>query len=242
VAIAHQTEVLGAANTTAGNYDTAVTPAAAPDGVCVILVQGGAVTDLVTSVAYGVAGGAVTLTRRRFDTEATEAGGVYIYWGTGLPTGTQTVRVARTGTTNLRAVIWTMTVAAGQSVLIDADNVGTSASVANPGWTLNTTPATNTVCYEGIHSGLQTMTATPAAGWTLSTSDDIGTTGRGWARRTATGGAVASGWVASTAEDFVGSSVAFKEALVAVVVDPVHAAQGGRQVNPGRESAIILNP
>lgn len=228
--IAHGSEVIGAANTTAGAYTTAITPAAAPAAACVVIVQGGSAVDLVTSVTYG----GVPLSRRRFDIETTEAGAVYIYWGAGaLPTGLQNVVVNRTGTTDLRAVISTMTVAAGQTVTVDIDGSGTSTSTANPAWTM-TTAATTTACYLGIHSGITTMLNTPATNWTLGPTpgfDDIGATGRGWARRLAVAaGNTAPGWTLATADDFVGSSIAFKETPIPqVTLEPIILAIAGRQ-------------
>lgn len=220
--IAHGSEVLGAANAVAGNYDTNITPASVPAGVCVIVV-GNSTIDLVTSVTYGISTGAVALTRRRFDTETTEVGAVYIYWaggGTIFPAGLQTVRIARTGTASLRAAVFTMTVAAGMQVATDSDASGFSVGVANPSWT-HTSLTANAVAYLGIHSGLTTMTNTPAANWTLAPTpgfEDYGAQGRGWARRTlATAGALAPGWIAATADDFVGSSIAFKESVIPVV-------------------------
>lgn len=221
MAIAFQAEALGAANTASGgNYDTAITPAAAPNGVVVIVVNVTAVTDVVTGVAYGIAGGAVNLTRRRFNTEATEPGAVDIWWagGVAFPSGAQTVRIAKltANTNNIRAWICTMTCAAGQQVAVDTDATGTSASAANPSWTM-TTIAASTECFEGIFSGLTAMTATPATNWTLAAgqggvADDTGQQGRGWARRTmAAAGAAAPGWTAATADDYVGASIAFKE-------------------------------
>ena len=240
--IAHDSEILGAANTTAGNYDTSITPASTPNAVCVIIV-GNSTVDLVTTVTYGISAGAVMLTRRRFDTESTEAGAVYIYWAAGtFPSGTQTVRIGRTATTSLRAAISTMTVAAGMTVAIDTDAAGTSASVANPSWTMTTTdPVTS--CYLGIHSGLTTMTSTPASGWTLAPSpgfEDYGAQGRGWARQLLTpAGAAAPGWTASTADDFVGSSIAFKEVPVQLA-GHIFPAVAGRPLNPGREVPVII--
>jgi hypothetical protein len=218
--IAHDSEVLGVANTaTGGNYDTSITPTNTPNGVVVIIVNSTAVTDNITGVSYGISTGAVTLTRRRFNTEATEPGGVQIWWAGGVtfPAGTQTVRVAKlTGNTNnIRAYIATMTVAAGQQVAVDIDSTGTSASVANPSWGMTTTAGT-TACYLGIHSGLTTMTTTPATNWTLGGSEDVGAMGRGWARRLFTTGPgdALPGWTAATADDYVGASIAFKEATV----------------------------
>jgi hypothetical protein len=217
MAIARLAETLGADNVTAGNYDISVSaPASTPNGVCVVIVQSGTAgtADNVSTVSYGVSTGAVLLTERRFQTEATEPGAVWLYWASGVafPAGAQTVRIVRTGTVAMRAAVCPMTCAAGQQIGVDADNFGTSASVANPSWTM-TTVATITECYLGIHSGLTTMTTTPATNWTLIGSDDLGQFGRGWARRTMTAaGAAAPGWTAATAEDFVGISAAFKEA------------------------------
>jgi hypothetical protein len=218
VAIAHQSETAGIANTAAGNYDTTVNPAAAPQAVCCLIVDSSSIIDTVTSVAYGISTGAVTLTRRRRDTETTEPGGVFQYWAAGtFPAGSQTCRIVRTGTDNLRAVWYTMTVddPVNFTVAVDSDATGTSTSVANPSWT-HASLVDNVVAYLAIHSGLNTMTATPATNWTLTTSEDVGNFGRGWARRTlGTAGALAPGWTASTADDFVGSSAAFKQVPIA---------------------------
>jgi hypothetical protein len=225
MAIALGTAVLGAANSVAGNYDTAITPAATPNGVVVIIIDSTSTGDVVTSVVYGTGVGAVPLSRAAtpygFATEATEPGGVYIYWaGDSVmwPTGAQTVRITRTGTDNLRAMIATMTVAVGQTVTLDGGAIGTSASMANPSWA-HSSLAANVLAFLGIHSGLQAMTTTPATNWALTpagSSEDVGAIGRGWASRTlATPGALAPGWIAATADDFVGSSIAFQEAPVA---------------------------
>jgi hypothetical protein len=243
VTIAHDSEILGSANTTAGNYDTSITPASTPAAVCVIII-GNSGADLITSVTYGISAGAVQLTRRRFDIETTEAGAVYIYWAAGtLPSGAQTVRIARTSTVSLRAAISTMTVAAGMTVAVDTDATGSSASAANPSWTMTTAAAT-TSCYLGIHSGLNTMTNTPATNWTLAPTpgfEDYGLIGRGWARQLMTSaGSAAPGWTASTADDFVGSSIAFKEVPVPLA-GHVFPAVAGRPVNPGREAPVIIS-
>lgn len=208
--ISHQSETLAAASTSSGNYDTTVTPAAAPNGVCVIVIVG-STNDLVTSASYG----GIALTRLRWDTESTEAGGVFIYWGAdAFGAGAQTARIVRTGTVNMRATWFTMTVDAGNTLAVDTSNTGSSNSMANPSWDMTTTTAA-TQCYLGIHSGLQTMTTTPATNWTLSFSDELANIGRGWARRAASSATnQLPGWTAATADDFVGSSVAFKEVVV----------------------------
>jgi hypothetical protein len=219
MAIAHQAEILGAAHTASGgNYDTSITPAAAPNGVCVVIINSTAVTDNVISVTYGITGGAVPLTERRFNTESTEPGGIFIYWGSGVtfPAGLQVVRIAKLAgnTNNIRAAIYTMTVAAGQQVSVDADASAFSASAANPTVALNTTVAT-TQCYMGLHSGINALTSAPATGWTAAPTpgfEDVGNFGRGWARRAFTTGPgnAAPGWTIA-ADDYVISAVAFKE-------------------------------
>jgi hypothetical protein len=244
VTIAHDSEILGAANTAAGNYDTPITPANTPNGVCVIICNESSASDVITSVSYGISAGAVLLTRRRFNTESTEPGGVCIYWAAGtLPAGTQTVRITRTGTDNIRAAVSTMTVAAGMTVAVDSDSTGTSTSVANPSWS-HASVHDNVVAYLGIHSGLNAMTSTPAVNWTLAPSpgfEDTGTQGRGWARRTlATAGALAPGWTAATADDFIGASIAFCEVPVPLA-GHIFPATAGHLVNLGREAPVIIS-
>jgi hypothetical protein len=245
VTLAHGSEILGTANTTAGNFDTSITPAATPNAVCVIIV-GNSAGDLVTTVSYGISTGAVMLSRRRFDVESTEAGGVWIYWAAGtFPTGAQTVRIARSGSLNLNVAVSTMTVTdpVNFTVAVDSDATGTSASVANPSWA-HTSLVDNVVAYLGIHSGLNAMTNTPATNWTLAPTpgfEDYGVIGRGWARRTlATAGALAPGWTASTADDFVGSSIAFKEVPITTqIAGQIVPTLAGRQVTPERQAPTI---
>lgn len=238
MAIAHDSEIMGAANTVAGNYDTAITPTNTPRGVCAVIIQSGTggTSDLVTSATFGTSAGAVPLARAAapygFATESTEAGGVYIYWAGDsavFPAGTQTVRIVRTGTTNMRVAIYTMTVTAGQVVALDSGATGTSTS-AVPAWT-HTSLNNDVVAYLGIHSGINAMTLAPATGWTGAPTpgfDDIGNFGRGWARRTlATAGALAPGWT-TAADDYRGSSIAFAE------VPPPVASAGGRLIQNRR--------
>jgi hypothetical protein len=185
-------------------------------------IVGGAATDVVTSVQYGTGGTIVPLSRAPvpygFTTIASEAGEIFLYWAGDsavFPTGAQTVRVVRTGTTRLRAVIWSLYVTTGQQVQLDSGAVGSSASVTNPSWT-HTSLADNVVAFLALHSGNNTMTTTPATNWTRAvgntTSEDATSFGCGWAERTlATAGELAPGWTVGAAS-FVGASIAFKEA------------------------------
>lgn len=218
MAIARLAETYGAANTAAGNYDTAISaPASPPSGVCVIILQNGSSVDLVTSVQYGITTGAVPLTERRFVPKSTEAGVVYFYWGSGvtLPSGAQSIRVVRTGTSQMQAAVCPMTVAAGMQVAVDVDVATAATTSANPAWAM-TTGAAPTECYLGLHSGIITMTTTPAANWTLIGQTDAGAAGYGCARRTmAATGDAAPGWTIAS-DDWIGASIAFKEAALAV--------------------------
>jgi hypothetical protein len=220
MAIAHQTQVVGVANSAAGNYDTSFTPAAALNGVVVVIHQNTSVVDSVSSVSYGTGAGLVPLSRAAgpggFATESTEPGGIYLYWAGDsvvFPSGAQTIRIVRSGTHRMQAVISSMTVAALKVVAFDTDAAGSSASLLNPTWT-HTSLVDNVMAYLGIHSGATTMTNTPAAGWTLQSSVDIGAQGNGFARLTSatnTAGNRAPGWTVG-ADDFVGASISFKEA------------------------------
>jgi hypothetical protein len=181
----------------------------------VLIAQAGTATDEVSGVTYGGA----AMQRIRFDSEATEPGAVYIYFLDNIATGTQNVAMTTTAATDKQLSVSTMTVTSGQAVgLIGTGNTGTSTSAANPALTLTgCTTGVAHMAYEAIHSGLQTMTATPQTtpAWTLISSTDLGNTGRGFARLTAVnspaGTTITGGWIAATADDYVISGVAFIE-------------------------------
>lgn len=186
-----------------------------------MIADNGSASDRITSVTYGGA----TMNRVRQDSESTEAGNTTIYWLDGVATGTQNVVVTHTGT--IRIAVFTMTVAAGKVVQTDGDGTGTSASASNPSWTMATSGA-SAICGEVIHSGLQTMTNTPASGWSLvvpgalgtGSAIDRGAQGAGFAQGPFASASVTCGWTAATADDFVGSSVAFIEATPPAAVEP----------------------
>lgn len=229
MAISLGTGVWSAASTAAGNLDTSVTPAppggSVFGGVVVGIVQSASVSDLVTSVAYGIVAGAVPLGRGAspygFASESAEAGAVYWYWAGDSnvwPSGAQTVRIVRTGTNRIQAVIWPLYVATGKVVALDGGATGTHTSTgsANPSWA-HASLVNDVVAVLAIHSGNNTMTTTPATGWTRAAGNtasvDATATGAGWAERTlATAGALAPGWTDAAAEDWRGSSMSFMEA------------------------------
>lgn len=226
---AHDTQTLGPAgtdNTTTGSYtttgaQTALSHAASPFARAAVacITQTGSAADQVSGVTYGGA----AMTRLRFDSESTKAGATYIYWLDGITAGTQNVVLTTSGSNIKKMVVSTMTASPGATVAVAGHNTGTSASVSNPSWTITgLTAASKLEAYECIHSGLTTMTTTPAASWTLQESLDEGATGRGFARQeiASSGTTLASGWTAATADDFVGSSAAFIEVpAVAVLPD-----------------------
>jgi hypothetical protein len=90
------------------------------------------------------------------------------------------------------------------------------------------------------------MTNTPATNWTLAPTPgfvDFGSQGQGWARRAFVGpGDAVPGWIAATAEDYVGCSVAFKEVpITQQIIGHVAPSIAGRMTNPGREASSILS-
>lgn len=198
----------GVAYTLTGSQTTSHAGNASARAAVVMIDQNGTAADEVSGVTYGGA----AMTRLRFDTEATEAGGTYIYWLNAVATGTQNVIMTTTAATNKQLTVATMLADAGGSVDVAGHNTGTSASVANPSWTISgLTAATQLSAFEVIHSGLVTMTTTPAASWTLLTATDLGTQGRGFAYQNvaSSGTTLTCGWTAATADNFVGSAVAF---------------------------------
>jgi len=206
----YNAQTVATAYTSTGTQTTSHPGSASARAAVVLIDQNGTAANEVSGVTYGGA----TMTRLRFDTESTEAGATYIYWLDNVGSGTQNVAMTTTAATNKQLVVATMTVASGNAVAVAGHATGTSASVANPSWSITGLTATTKLeAFEAIHSGLTTMTTTPATSWTLISSTDLGAQGRGFARQSvaSSGTSLASGWTASTADDFVGSSVAFYE-------------------------------
>jgi hypothetical protein len=227
MAIAFDVATTAAAYTATGTQTTSHAASASARAAVVMIDQNASAADQVSTVTYG--GVAMTAVTRQ--SEATEAGAIGIYWLDNIAPGTQNVAVTTTGTANKQVCIATMTVTAGSKIVMAATNFGTSASAANPSWDLTGLDAYNGVsltCFEVIHSGLTTMTTTPHAGWTRISSTDLGSQGRGFAYEqiAPAAGIINSGWVATTADDFVGASVAFAE-----VVLPVPYTLGGGTLN-----------
>ena len=179
----------------------------------VLIDQNTTATDEVTSVTYG----GIAMTRLSFNTEATEPGAVYIYWLDNIATGTQNVVMTTSAATSKQLVVATMTVASGGGVKVAGNNFATSVSAANPAVTISGfVSGIRVSAFEVIHSGLQTMTTTPATGWTRISSTDLGAQGRGFARQDVTinGNTLTAGWTAATADDYVIATVAFREVVM----------------------------
>lgn len=219
MAISHDvTTVSAAAYTSTGTQNTTHAAGASAKGAVVLIAQNGSTADQVSGVTYG----GQSMTRVRFNTESTEAGGVYIYWLSGIPTGSQTVAMTTTGTASKRLTVSTMNVAAGvPAIKITGQNSATSTSGANPTVTITGLNSAEThLGFLVIHSGLQTMTTTAGASWTRITSVDLGSQGNGFARLTTpTSGitSLACNWVAATADDYVIAAVTFAEDLTQTV-------------------------
>lgn len=181
--------------------------------VCVQLVMLTASENEPSDFAYG----GVALTQLREDLGIGDEGGkVITYWADNVPTGTQNLVGTSNGTNHKRLTVSTMSSGAGTTIGVDSSNLLASANTANPTFTLATSAATNTVIFEAGFTGLQTITSTPATGWTLQAAQDPGSFGFAWARNTGTGGNVTCGWQASTVDDWVLTAIAFKEVSGAV--------------------------
>lgn len=227
MAISHDAVTTATAYTTTGTQTTSHVANASAYAALVLIVQQSSVADQVSGVTYG----GTAMTRLVFDTNGTESGAIYVYFLNAVSGGTQNVAMTTTGTAEKQLVVATMTKTASPASIAYVVGSGTSTSSADPSWSitgLNT--ALTYVAYEAIHSGLQTMTTTPHASWTLISSTDAGTQGRGFARLTsATSGvsSIASGWLSGTADDFIGVSVALYEELNQTMSVPAIDASGG---------------
>lgn len=238
MAIAHDVATVSAADYTAtGSQTTSHAGSASARAAVVIITMVGS-ADQVSGVTYGGA----AMTRLRFDTETTEAGGVYIYWLDGIATGTQNVVMTTTGTAAKRLSVSTMTVASGLSVVVASHNTATSTSAANPSVTLTGLTSGSTLsAYLGVHSGLQTMTTTPGASWTNIVNADRGNTGYGQARQqvASSGTTLVCNWTAATADDYVISAVAFIESLTQTLTATGIAEEGGVGTPVGSSTATL---
>jgi hypothetical protein len=217
MAIAHDTTTNAALYQATGTQTTSHAANASARAAVVLIEQDGSTADQVSGVTYG----GVSMTRLGSDTDATEAGRVYIYFLDNISGGTQNVAMTTTGTIDKYLSVSTMTVAASTKVTVAGDGYisGTGTS-SNPPLTLTgLTASVPVVAYEVIHSGLQTMTTTPQTtpAWTYITGvvpdGDLGTTGYGMARiaNTPSGTTLTAGWIAGTSDDYVIAGVAFFE-------------------------------
>lgn len=185
----------------------------------VVCVSGVAnATSSVASITYG----GFQLAQIQSNSDTSESGNTDIWWLDNIPTGTQNVVVTHSGT--IRIAVYTMTVAAGQMVGLDAVAGQDTTTSSNPAWNISTTVGRTTFVVEAINSGLQTMTTTPATNWTAATTTGLDRSSQGWgsARRNPlpTGGVVACGWTAATSDDWCGSSAAFYELAIPTAVPP----------------------
>jgi hypothetical protein len=219
MAISHDAVTLGTAYTTTGTQTTSHVANASAYAALVFVVQQSSVADQISGITYG----GTAMTRIDFETNGTESGAVYTYFLNAVSGGTQNVAMTTTGTAEKQLMVATMLKTASPASIVPTVGIGSSTSATDPTWSITGLNTANTyVAYEAIHSGLQTMTNTPNASWTLIGSTDAGTQGRGFARLTsATSGvsSITSGWIAG-ADDFVGVSVALYEEInqTAVVV------------------------
>jgi hypothetical protein len=227
MAISHDAVTLGTAYTTTGTQTTSHVANASAYAALVFVVQQSSVADQISGITYG----GTAMTRLSFETNGTESGAVYTYFLDAVSGGTQNVAMTTTGTAEKQLMVATMLKTASPASVVPIIGTGTSTSATDPTWNITGLNTADTyVAYEAIHSGLQAMTTTPNASWTLVGSTDAGTQGRGFARLTsATSGvsSITSGWLAGTADDFVGVSVALYEEIDQTAVAVGIAGTGG---------------
>jgi hypothetical protein len=228
MAIAFDAESASTADLASGaNHSHAGAAGARAAIVCI--ADSGASTQRVTGVTYA----GVSMAQIQFNSDTSELGTTSIWWLDGITGGTQNVVVTHSGA--IRIAVYTVTVAALQNVAVDANTGADTTTTANPAWNMTTTASTTTFCAEVLHSGLQTMTTTPATNWTAATTTNLdrGAIGWGAARRSPlpTGGVVACGWTAATSDDWCGSSAAFKEVAPPAATPSLLVRRRNRQAN-----------
>lgn len=215
--ISHDATTVAAAYASTGTQTTSHPGSAMARAVVVLIDQNGTATDEVSGVTYG----GVAMARLDSNSEATEAGRTYGYFLSLPPQGTQNVAMTTTAATDKQLMVATMLSDNG-IIRHWGTGSGSSASVANPSWTVSAgvggseasgSTGQKIEAYEVIHSGLTTMTNTPATSWTLISSTDLGAQGRGFARQTVASSAstLTCGWIAATADDYVGQAHVFYE-------------------------------
>jgi hypothetical protein len=227
VTVAHDTALQPATFTTASPYTFTYTPVGAPKGVVVNIYHGDVSTDLITgAVKYGTA----TLTRitRAVDTQ-NEPGAVYQYfYGGALATGTQTVSITHSGTTNVK-VVSVCTVTAATSTRISVSAI-LQENQADPRAALDS-GADDSLRYCVVYSG-QASTANVAlvstATMTAVSANDFGAfVGRVDRQTTHSTGVFTIGYT-STSDDVAFSALAIAEE------PPEIGVMGSR--------AILMNP
>jgi hypothetical protein len=198
-----------------GALSWAHTPANAPQGVIVFVVQN-AGTDEVTGVTYG--GAAMTEVTGSPLLKATgEAGAVYGYHlGGGIPTGAQTVVVSVNGTGTTKAAVAITVTACGDTVVQDTDVTISSDAAADPSATL---ALGGNVCFcaEAFFSGQASVTGiTPPAGWTSRYEFDFTSQTAGFYTYDTIGAAnVTMGWT-QTSDDAMAIGIALTEDALTV--------------------------
>lgn len=194
-------------STAAETFSTTHAGSAGACGV-VVSVHTASTSDLITSVTYG----GVTMTRICTGTDTSEAGRVDVYaLVAGVPTGSQTVAVTRTGTAQMWATCHTVTSSTG-AVEVNTSATKSTTTGSNP--TMNIVPTDRVLIYGGIHGGAAAPTSYAAAtGMTISFSADYGALSGRSARRTSieNAGTVTFNFTYATSDDYALAAVALGE-------------------------------
>jgi hypothetical protein len=192
------------------------TPVGTPKAVIVWITQTSSGADRIAGVTYGgvamteVSGSPVLQTGGEF-------GAVYCYFlGSSIPTGTQSVSIDTTTTTNnFKACCITLT-ASADTEIVDVDATINSTSLANPSVTLSLGGRT-CFCAIGFYSGQNAVTGvTPLTSWTSREETDRGSQTTGCYTYDTIGTAdVTAGWT-QTADDAIAIAIAVSEIVTTI--------------------------
>lgn len=147
-------------------------PVGTPRGVLVEVDHGEVATDLITGVTYG----GVAMTRVATSTDDTdEPGRVYLYFlGASIPTGSQTVSIAHTGTATVKHATVATVIASGDTEIGSAMGDFISGTVATPSMVAfhgDRTALSFMVAYSGLPA---TTDLTAISGMTAISDHDFG--------------------------------------------------------------------
>ena len=194
--------------TTTTPYTFSHTPSGTPAGILLEIDHGAVSTDLITgTVSYG--GVAMSRVATAKDT-ATEAGRSYFYFlGSGIPSGTQTVSISHTGSSDVKHTTVASVTAAADTEIGGAG--GWSENITNPAVTLGRYQ--EGLGFVVVYSGTPNVSdLTPLTGMTAISDNDYGAFMSRFDRETtASTGAFPIGYTTALNDDVALCAVSIQE-------------------------------